>query len=280
MRAIWSGAISFGLVNIPVKIYSGSGENKLDFDMLAKEDLSPIKYMRVAESDGREVPYKDIVKGYEIEKGKYVVLSDKDFEKANAKKTNAIEIHNFVFEEEIDPIYFEKPYYLEPDKNAAKPYALLREALRKSKKVGIASYVLRNREHLAVLKASGDVIVLDQLRYFEEIRDTKELKLPHEKEISTKEVDMAIKLIDQLTEKFDPTKYRDTYVDELKKVIEAKAEGKPIEAHGKAPEPTPVKDLMDVLKASLESVKSKQPEQRPAVERKAKSKKRKAERED
>jgi len=273
MRAIWSGAISFGLVNIPVKLYSGAGENNLDLDMLAKQDLSPIRYARIATSDGREVAYKDIVKGYEIEKGRYVVLTDSDFEKANAKKTKSIEIKSFVNEDEIDPVYFEKPYYLEPDKNAAKPYALLREALRESKKVGIASFVLRNRENLAVLKASGDVIILNQMRYHEEIRNPEGLNLPKESEISSKEVDMAIKLIDQLTEKFEPEQYKDTYIDELKKLIEAKAEGKTIEVKGEAPQPTRVKDLMEVLKASLESAKTKDRSQRPAVERKSKSEK-------
>lgn len=271
MRAIWSGAISFGLVNIPVKLYSAAGDSNLDFDMLAKQDLSPIKYVRVATSDGREVPYKDIVKGYEIEKGKYVVLTDKDFEKANAQKTKSIEILNFVQEEEINPIYFDKPYYLEPDKTAAKPYALLREALKKSGRVGIATYVLRNREHLAVLKATEDVIILNQMRYHADVRDPAELKLPDEKAISSKEVDMAIKLIDQLTEKFAPEQYKDTYIDELKKMIEAKAEGKTIEVKGEAPQPTKVKDLMDVLKASLESSKGREPQHRPAVARKPKA---------
>jgi DNA end-binding protein Ku len=273
MRAIWSGAISFGLVNIPVKLYSGAGENNLDLDMLAKQDLSPIRYARIATSDGREVAYKDIVKGYEIEKGRYVVLTDSDFEKANAKKTKSIDIKNFVSEEEIDPVYFEKPYYLEPDKNAVKPYALLREALKKSKKVGIASFVLRNRENLAVLKASGDVIILNQMRYHEEIRSPEGLSLPRESEISSKEVDMALKLVDQLTERFEPEQYKDTYIDELKKLIEAKAEGKTIEVKGEAPQPTRVKDLMEVLKASLESAKSKDRSQRPAVERKSKTEK-------
>jgi DNA end-binding protein Ku len=273
MRAIWSGAISFGLVNIPVKLYSAAGDNNLDFDMLAKQDLSPIRYARIATSDGREVAYKDIVKGYEIEKGRYVVLNDKDFEKANAKKTKSIEILNFVKEDEIDPIYFEKPYYLEPDKTAAKPYALLREALRKSKKVGIATFVLRNREHIAVLKASGDVIILNQLRYHAAVRDPSGLNLPGENAISSKELDMANKLIDQLTEKFKPEQFQDTYIDELKKLIEAKAEGKTIEPKGEAPEPTKVKDLMDILKASLDSTKERKPKDRPAAERKTRSKK-------
>ncbi|MBX9853480.1 MAG: Ku protein [Cytophagaceae bacterium] len=277
MRAIWSGAISFGLVNIPVRLYSAAGEAGISFDMLAKDDLSPIKYQRIAASDGREVPYKDIVKGYEIEKGKYVVLSDKDFEKANAKKTKSIEILNFVDEEEINSIYFDKPYYLEPDKNASKPYALLREALKKSKKVGIASFVLRNREHLAVLKVAGNVIVLNQMRYHADVRDADDLNLPEKDAVSAKETEMAIKLIEQLTEKFQPSHYKDTYVDELKKIIEAKSEGKTIQVKGgEAPEPTRVKDLMDVLKASLET--NKKTKDRPAVkkEHKTKSTKRKA----
>lgn len=271
MRAIWSGAISFGLVNIPVRLYSATGDSNLDFDMLAKDDLSPIKYLRVAASDGREVPYKDIVKGYQIEKGKYVVLTDKDFEKASAQKTKSIEILNFVEEEEINPIYFDKPYYLEPDKNAGKPYSLLREALKKSGKVGIATYVLRNREHLAAIKAAGNVIVLNQMRYDSDVRDPNDLNLPEADLISAKELDMANKLIDQLTEKFQPEQYKDTYIDELKKVIEAKSEGKTIEVKGEAPEPTKVKDLMDVLKASLDSSKSKQPKDRPSVARKTKA---------
>jgi DNA end-binding protein Ku len=275
MRAIWSGAISFGLVNIPVKLYSAVGDNSLDFDMLAKQDLSPIRYAKIATSDGREVAYKDIVKGYEIEKGRYVVLNDKDFEKASAKKNKSIEILNFINEKDIDAVYFEKPYYLEPDKNSGKPYALLREALKKSGKVGIATFVLRNREHIAVVKASDHVIILNQLRYHADIRDASELNLPGEDIISNKEIDMAMKLIDQLTEKFKPAEYRDTYVSELKKVIEAKAEGKTIDVKSETPEPTRVKDLMDVLKASLETAKGNKPKDRPAVNR-AKSKKRKA----
>jgi DNA end-binding protein Ku len=264
MRSIWSGAISFGLVNIPVKLYSAVGDNSLNFDMLSKKDLSPIKYLRVSSADGKEVPYKDIVKGYQIEKGHYVVMEDKDFEKANAKKSKSIEIVSFVPEEEIDSIFFDKPYYLEPDKTAEKPYALLREALRQSKKVGIATFVLRNREHMAIIKPEGDVIILNQMRYEADIRDPKGLHLPEAVKVSKPEVEMAKKLIDQLTEKFDPSKFKDTYVEELKNLIEAKAEGKTIEAKTAAPAPTNVKDLMETLKASLEAT----PKNRPPVSRK------------
>ena len=274
MRAIWSGAISFGLVNIPVRLYSAVGSNALNFDMLSKKDLSPIKYSRIAWSDGKEVPYKDIVKGYEIEKGRYIVLDKKDFESAAPEKTKTIDILDFVKEDEIDTIYFEKPYYLEPDKNATKPYALLREALKQSKKVGVAKFVLRNKENLAILKISGDTIILQQMRFHADIRDAEDLNLPAASSVTKKEVDTALKLIEQLTEKFDPAQFTDTYTEALKKVIEAKAKGQPIKAKGKEPAPTKVKDLMDTLIASIEASKnSSRPikvESRPPIKPKAK----------
>lgn len=265
MKSIWSGAISFGLVNIPVKLYSATGDDYIDLDMLAKQDLSPIRYARIAVSDGREVAFKDIVKGYEIEKGKYVVLNEEDFKNANVRKNNLIEIVNFVNEDEIDSVYFEKPYFLEPDKNAAKPYVLLREALRKSKKTGIATFVLKHREHIGAIKISGDVIILNQLRYSSNIRSADQLNLPEKSTVSLKEIEMGVKLIEQLTENFNPTKYKDTYVDELKKVLELKAKGKPVEVKGKISEATHVKDLMSMIKASLESVKSRKAQDRTPV---------------
>jgi DNA end-binding protein Ku len=152
MRAIWSGALSFGLVNIPVKLYSATAGMGLDLTMLHKKDISPIRYARICRADGKEIPYEDIVKGYEYQKGDYVILTDEDFKKASVEKTKAIEIESFVKESEIDPIYFEKPYYLEPEKGAQKAYALLRESLKKSKKIGLAKFVLRNREHLAAIR--------------------------------------------------------------------------------------------------------------------------------
>jgi len=284
MRSIWSGAISFGLVNIPVKLYSATGENGLNFDMLAKKDLSPIHYKRVSES-GNEVDYKDIVKGYELEKGRYVVLTDKDFEKAAAVKTKTIAIQNFTHEDEIAPIYYEKAYYLEPAKGAEKPYALLREALSQSKKVGIASFVLRNREHIAAIKAMGNVILLNEMKYEGDIRDYNSLTLPPSSTVSDKELNMALKLVEQLTEPFKPEQYKDTYIEELKKVIEAKAEGKEITTTEKAPHITEARDLFKALEASFEAAKSSKPQtskttssNRPAAKRatktsKAKSKK-------
>src|SRR6185436_18709351 len=178
MRPIWTGAIGFGLVNIPVKIYSATQSSRLDLDMLDKKDHSNINFRRVNEKTGKEVTWQNIVKGYKMPNDEYVVLTDKDFEQASAKKTKTIEITDFVKEEEIDSVYYETPYYIEPDKSGTRAYALLREALEKTKKVGIATFVLRNRESLAVLRANSKVIVLNRIRFDEEIRDTADLDLP------------------------------------------------------------------------------------------------------
>jgi DNA end-binding protein Ku len=248
---MWSGSISFGLVNIPVKLYSGAESHTLDLDMLRKRDLCPIKYLRVCENDQKEVEYQEIVKGYEYSDGEYIVLSDEDFENANVKQTRAIDITDFIMEDEIDSRYFEKPYYLEPDKGGDKPYALLREALKKSGKVGVASYVMRNRGHIGIVKPQGNVLVINQIRYADEIRDYKELKLPASKNIRDKEVELALTLIDQLSENFNPEKYKDTYVEDLKKVIEDKAKGRKPKTKGKTPQPTKVIDMMTLLKKSL-----------------------------
>lgn len=222
--------------------------------MLHKDDLSPIRFARVCRKDGKEIPYENIVKGYEYEPGDYVVLADEDFKKANLKETSSIEIQNFVGEDEIDSLLFEKPYYLEPEK-AKKPYALLVEALKRSKKVGVAKFVLRNKEHLGVVRPEGNLLILEQLRFKEEIRKPEGLKLPDSKMAENKEVDLALQLIDQLTVKFNPDEYKDTYTKELKEVIEAKAKGKEPRAKGSVPEPVKVHDLMEVLKRSLEKEK-------------------------
>lgn len=254
MRPIWKGSLSFGLVNIPVRLYSATAGTGLEFDMLHKDDLSPIKYVRVCKKDGQEVPYEDIVKGYQYENGDYVVLTDEDFEKANIKKSRTIGIVDFVEASGIDEVFYDKPFYLEPDKGAEKPYALLREALNRSGKVGIAKFVLRNREHLAALKPSGKAIILDQMRYQDEMRPKDDLKLP-ESEVSAKEIDMALALIDQLSGNFQPDKYHDTYTEDLKKIIAQKAKGRPIKSKGAAPRETEVKDLMDMLRVSLQKHK-------------------------
>jgi DNA end-binding protein Ku len=252
MKTIWTGAIGFGLVNIPVKLFSATNESRLDLDMLDKKDHSNIKFHRVNEKTGKEVAWGNIVKGYKIDDA-YVILEDKDFEKANAKKTKTIEIIQFVQEDEIDSLYFETPYYLEPDKSGGRAYALLREALRKSKKVGVASYVLRNKEALCILKPVGDAIVLNKIRFQQEILEPDTLQLPAKSQVKEGEMKMALSLIEQLTETFDISKYKDTYTDELMKVIKAKAKGTVVKSKSVGVKPTATKDLMAQLKASLGS---------------------------
>lgn len=255
MRPIWTGAIGFGLVNIPVKIYSATQSSNLSFDMLDKKDHERIRYMRINEKTGKEVPWGNIVKGYKLESD-YVVLDEKDFEAASAVKTKTIEITDFVQEEEISSLYYETPYYLEPDKSGTRPYELLRQALVKTKKVGVANFVMRTKESLAILRPDKDVIVLNRIRFEEEIRDRDELVLPKNTEVKPAELKMAISLIDQLTAKFDISKYKDTYNAELLKMIEAKAKGKKIKVPEMKVVHSKTQDLMEQLKASLE-VKSK-----------------------
>lgn len=268
MRSIWSGAISFGLVNIPVQLYSASGEKALDFDLLAKPDLARVKYKKVAATDGREVSNEDIVKGFEIEKGRYVLMEEEDFEKANVAKNRTIEILHFVKEEEIDPIYYEKPYYLEPNRSATKPYALLREVLRKTKKNAIARYVLRNREHIAALKTVGDVILLDQMRYYQDVRDYKNLNLPSKENVNQDELGIAEMLVNQLTTSFNPENYHDTYTEELQRVIRQKASGQVPFYKATVSQPTSMDDLMATLKASLEVHETLNRENRPPAKKK------------
>jgi DNA end-binding protein Ku len=178
MRAIWLGSLSFGLVNIPIRLYSATVERKLKFNYLHKKDLSPIRHARICREDGQEVPYEDVVKGYEYQKGNYIILTNDDFRKANLRKTGAIEIVEFVREDEVDSVFFEKPYYLEPDREARKAYALLREALRRSGRVGIARFVLKNREHLGIVKPEGNILILNQLRFKSEIKEAEGLNIP------------------------------------------------------------------------------------------------------
>ena len=250
MRAIWTGAISFGLINIPVKLYSAVQSSTLDLDMLDNKDHSHIKFMRVNENTGKEVKYSDIVKGYKID-DKYVVLEPSDFQAADAEKTKTIDIINFVAEKEIDSIYYEQPYYLEPDKSAMKAYALLRDTLQASNKVGISSFVLRNKEGLATLKPYKDVIVLNRIRFVQEIRDLSELNLPVPTKTKTKEIDMANKLVEQLTEKFDIAEFKDTYSEKLMTIIKNKAKGKKQAAPKMQVVHKQNDDLMSMLKASL-----------------------------
>jgi DNA end-binding protein Ku len=252
MHTIWSGSISFGLVNIPIRLYSATDEQAISFSMLHKDDLSPIRYARICLEDGKEIPYENIVKGYEYEKDKYVLVEDEDFKRASAQKTGTIEIVSFAKESEIDAIFFEKPYYLEPNKGADKPYVLLREALRQSNKVAIVKYVFKNKDHLGVIKPYMDALILDQLRFADEMRSIEGLKLPQKDDVGKKEIDMALKLIDQLTEKFDINDYHDTYTEKLQEILEDKIKGRVPSKPGKSPKPSKIHDIMSLLKASLE----------------------------
>lgn len=255
MRAIWSGAIGFGLVNIPVKMYSAIQESTLDLDMLDKHDNANIRYARVNERTGEEVAWGDIVKGYKLN-NKYVVLHEEDFAKASPKKSQLIEIEEFVALESIDTVFYEVPYYLAPTEGGDRSYALLRDALADSGKVAIGTYVMRAREHLCALSSREDAIVLYRLRFAEEIRDTSELDLPARIQPKPGEMKMAKALIEQLTNKKPSlAKYKDTYHADLMKLIRLRARGKA------APEPkfklvrSKTKDLMEQLKASLEEKK-------------------------
>ena len=254
MRPLWTGSISFGLINIPVKIYSAVQDSSLDLDMLDKRDHANIKYKRVNANTGKEVDNKDIVRGYKKDDD-YVVLDDKDFEAAAAEKTKTIDILSFVNEKDIDTVFYEQPYYLEPDKNGVKAYSLLRNALAESGKVGVATFVMRNREILAVIKPYEKAIVLNRIRFNEEIRSLEDLKLPPvtKEKTKDKETQMAIKLVEQLTEKFNAEKFKDTYTDRLMKLINDKSKGKkPKPATKMKVVHSKEQDLMHMLKASLE----------------------------
>jgi DNA end-binding protein Ku len=256
MKAIWTGAIGFGLVNIPVKIYSAIHDSSLDLDMLDKKDHSRIRFQRINERTGKEVQWGNIVKGFDLD-GKYVVLTDEDFEKASPEKSKIIDIKEFVAEDEIESIFFEMPYYLEPQKSGEKAYALLREALSKSGKVGLGSFVLRSKENLCVLKPTENIIILNKIRFAEEIKDPKELNIPKSSPIKKDELKMAMALVNQLSGKFDIEKYRDNYSDALMKLIRAKAKGKAVNAPQLRVVHNKTKDLMEQLKASLDTKKKR-----------------------
>lgn len=251
MRPLWKGTIGFGLVSIPVRLYSATQQSELDLDMLDGKDKARIKFQRINEDTGREVPYERIVRAFDLE-GRYIVLEDQDIKSAAVEKSEVITIHDFVKEAEVEGKYYEKPYYLEPDKGGTRAYALLREALRKSGKVGIASFVMRTKEHPAVLQPDGPVLILNQLRYAEEVRPTDDLKLPKVEKLAAGELKLAMQLIDQGAGTFDITRYKDEYTSALMKMIRAKAKGKaPKPSAMKVVHKKPSDDLMSMLKASL-----------------------------
>jgi DNA end-binding protein Ku len=255
MRSIWTGAIGFGLVNIPVKLFSAVEDSSLDLDMLDKKDHSNIKFKRVNENTGKEVAWSNIVRAFNMD-GKYIVLDENDFAEAMPEKTKTIGIDSFIDEKEIDPILYETSYYMEPEKQGKRAYSLLSTALNKSKKAGFGSFVLRNKEHLCLIKAAGHVLVLHRLRFNQEIRDTKDLDIPA---VAPKpgELKMALSLIDQLSAGFHIKDYKDTYSDKLMKLIKAKAAGKRAPVHKMKVVHSKTRDLMEQLKASLSNKKKK-----------------------
>jgi DNA end-binding protein Ku len=258
-RAIWSGSISFGLLNVPVKLYSATSRKQVSFRELRESDGSRIRHKRVAESDGEEVPYEEIVKGYEIAPDQYVIMTRDELEELDPKRTRAIEIIDFVDLDEIDPIYFTQPYYLGPDKGAERAYRLLTQAMGEERKVAIARFVLRNREHLAAIRPMDDVLTLTTMRFADEVVTPDELEDVLGEEVEKpkkKELDMAKQLVGSLTSKFDPSQYHDEYREELLALIERKAKGEElVEAVSEEPKPTKAPDLMAALEESLAAVK-------------------------
>jgi len=261
-RAIWSGSISFGLLNVPVKLYSAVSKQNISFRELREGDGSRVRHKRVAEADGKEVPYEKIVKGYEFAPDQYVTLTRDELSELEPQRTRTIEIQDFVDLDDIDPIYFEQPYYLGPDKGAAKAYALLVEAMKDSHKVAIARFVLRNKEHLAAIRPMGDVLTMATMRFADEVVSPKDLdgevfEEEKPKKADKREVEMAKQLIESLSTDFKADKYRDEYREELLDLLERKAEGKEVvSAPSEEPEPTKAPDLMAALEESLAAVRS------------------------
>jgi len=257
-HSIWSGAINFGLVTIPVKLFTAVRTDELSFNMLHAKDEGRIKYERVCSVDGKPVPWDEIVKGYEYEKGEYVTFTDEDFKKVNPEATQSVDILEFVDLDTINPMFFDKPYYLEPSKQGKHAYALLRAALDESNKVAIARVVVRTKEYIAAVKPIGDALVLELMHWANEIVDSSTLELPENEKLPEAEMKMARMLIDTMSvEAFEPEKFTNRYHDELLAMIEARAQGKELPKAKKAAPRSKVVNLMDVLAQSLEESKKR-----------------------
>lgn len=257
MRAVWKGSVSFGLVNIPVALYPATRREDIKFRQLRKKDLSPISYKRVAEADGKEVPWGEIVKGYEYAKERFVVLDDEDLKKVDVEATQTVNILDFVELQQVDPMFFQKPYYLEPQKGGEKAYVLLRDTLKETGKTGIAKVVIKTKEYLAAVKPKDDVLVLELLHFADELVDAGELNLPTEQKVAPKEIQTAKALVESLTIDWDPEHYTDDYREALQELIEEKISGGEkvaVPARGRAPA-TEVVDLVKVLQESLANAK-------------------------
>lgn len=255
MRPIWKGSVSFGLINIPIALFTATRREELKFRLLRKDDLSPVNYKRVAEVDGKEVPWDQIVKGYEYEKGRFVVLKEEDFRRVDVEATETVDIIDFVDLDDVDPMHFMRPYYLEPQKSGAKAYALLRDALRESNKVGITKVVIRTRQHLAALKAHGDLLVLELMHFADELVEADELKTPPATAKATKrELTMARNLINEMTVAWDASRYTDDYRSALLELIKTKVKSGGKKAPGAKKKRQPSGDVIDFVAALKESL--------------------------
>jgi DNA end-binding protein Ku len=272
-RPIWSGTISFGLVSVPVRMYSATESKELKFHFLHKDDLTPIGYDKVRKDTGEHVDSDDIVRGFEIEKGRFVELTEEDLDRLDIELTHSIDICDFVDIEEIDPIYFRKAYYLLPQEGAEKPYRLLLRALEESGKVGIAKVVIRKKQHLAALRPWNQVILLETMYFADEIRKPESVDAGGK--LRPAELEMARSLVDNLSDSFDPEKYDDTYRKELLDLLREKAETGEISAPAEEPEEAEVVDLMSALRESVERTKRQQARGRPSGSSKRKSSTRK-----
>ncbi len=261
MRAIWKGSITFGLVNVPVSLLPATHREELKFRLLRSTDLSPINYKRVAELDGKEVPWDQIVKGYEYEKGKFVVLKEEDFKRVDIEATQTIDIMDFVDVKQINPIFFHKPYYLEPQKGSARVYHLLRETLAQTGKIGVSKVVIRTRQHLAAIKPNGKLLALEVMHFADELIGTEEINVPEPGTVNKRELEMARTLVEQMTTKWDPARYTDEYRTALLDLIEKKVEsgGRAAPAAKKASGSGKVIDLMTALRQSLDQASEKKP---------------------
>jgi DNA end-binding protein Ku len=275
-RGLWKGAISFGLVNVPVELFAvEKRSSELDLTMLDRRDLAPVGYKRYNKASGKEVAWNDVVKGYEYQDGRYVVLSDEDFRRANVEASKTVEIHGFVELGAIPPQYFENPYYLSPGKRGEKAYALLRDALVKANKAGVATVVIRTRQYLAAVVPQGEVLLLNTLRYADEVRGADEVGIPEKLDkvkVSAKELELALRLVEDMSEKWQPEKYKDTYREDLLARVEEKVKAgqteeitQPGKGEAREKKSADVIDLMSLLKKSVEK---KKPAKRAAAARK------------
>jgi len=281
-RVLWKGAISFGLVHIPVGLYSAEKRNSFDLTMLDRRTMKPVGFKRYNKETGEDVSWDDIVKGYDYEKDRYVVLTEEDFKRANVEATQTVDILSFVDEDEISSMYFETPYYLAPDKRGHKGYALLRETLKQTGKIGIANVVIRTRQYVAALIPVGDVIVMNTLRYANELRGTDEFEVPSSNlkaaGVNAREIEMAQRLVDSMTAKWNPEEYRDTYHEDLMALIEKRVQAgqtevitEPAQEGEERPAKGEVIDLMALLKRSVETKGKAGKQARPAKARGRKS---------